>query len=148
MINFILKVYYLFKEVFGFVLVALSYHFEPIKKMLKSNLNEINKEISQSLPILEANLDRLLEYIKKEEERNIYIEIDLPMLDSNLSFKLNRFYKKNLISVMNNTDSEIFGHLIINGYECLDSKELKKLGYWSYHKKNVLSAEFEKEKKN
>ena len=126
--------------------MALSYQFEPNEKIAKSNLNEINKEISQSLPILEANLDRLLEYIKKEEERNIYIEIDLPMLDSNLSFKLNRFYKKNLISVMNHTDSEIFGHLIINGYECLDSKELKKLGYWSYHKKNILSEEFEKEK--
>ena len=104
-----------------------------MKEIKENRLIDIEKKISQFIPILENNFPRLLDFLKKEEKMGNYIEINMPFLESNLSFKFNLFYKKILISVMNHTDSEIFGHLIIEGYDCLDKEGISKLGDWKTH---------------
>jgi len=118
--------------------MTLEYKFEPIKKIKELELVEIEKQISKSMPFLEKNFDRILDYIRKEDELENYIEINLPFFGSNLSFKLNLYYRKIMVSVMSHDDSEILGHLLIDGYDCLDKNEIQKLGDWKTHMKNSL----------
>jgi len=115
--------------------MSISYRFEPImdrkeweKEGQITRLNELERQISKSIPFLEKNLDRLLEYIKKEDSLKNYIEISLPFFDSNISYKFNLYSGKWIISVMSFEDSVIYGHLLIDGYDCLDKKGIKDLG--------------------
>jgi len=109
--------------------MKFDYTFEPISLSLRpQRIEEINKQIEKSMPLLENNIDRLIGYIKKENELENYIEINLPFFDSNLSYKINLYYGKLMISVMNQIDSEIFGHLLIKNYDCLNKNEIQKLG--------------------
>ena len=115
--------------------MMLNYRFELLdEKTPPNNPPEFESQIAKSMPFLEKNLDRLLEYIKKEEGMKNYIEINLPFFDSNIAYKISRFYGKVIISVLKYDDSRIYGHLLIDGYDCLDKNGIKKLGTWSEHK--------------
>ena len=106
-----------------------NYRFEPINEELTTEqVNELEKKISKSISFLEKNLSRLGDYLKKEEEAANYIEINLPKLDSELCFKLNLYCGKIIVSVMKGSNYEIVGHLLINGFDCLDKNEIKRLG--------------------
>ena len=106
-----------------------SYKFESLYENFPSkSLNEIKSQISKSIPFLEKNLDRLLWYLKKEDNFKNYIEINLPFFDSNLSYKINLYYGKIIISVMKHDDTLILGHLLIDGYDCLDKNGIEELG--------------------
>ena len=105
------------------------YKFEPLDENFpQDELFELERQISKSIPFLEKNLPRLLDYLKKEDDMKNYIEINLPFFESNISFKINLFHEKIIISVMLYDDTEIFGHLIIDGYDCLDKKGITELG--------------------
>ena len=105
------------------------YKFEPLDENFpQDELFELERQISKSIPFLEKNLPRLLDYLKKEDDMKNYIEINLPFFESNISFKINIFHEKIIISVMLYDDTEIFGHLIIDGYDCLDKKGITELG--------------------
>ena len=105
------------------------YKFEPLDENFpQDELFELERQISKSIPFLEKNLPRLLDYLKKEDDMKNYIEINLPFFESNISFKLNFYHKKLIISVMLYDDTEIFGHLLIDEYDCLDKKGIIKLG--------------------
>ena len=109
--------------------MTFTYDFEPLyEDFPPKRLHELKNQISKSTPFLEKNLDRLIDYLKNEESLNNYIEINLPFFDSNISYKINLYNGKIIISVMNHDDSKIFGHLIIDGYDCLDKKGIKELG--------------------
>lgn len=109
--------------------MTFTFRFKPLdEKFLLNRLFELNNQIEKSMPFLEKNLDRLLNYLKKEADLKNYIEINLPFLDLNISYKLNLYYEKIIISVMNYDDSRIFGHLLIEGYDCLDKNGIKELG--------------------
>jgi len=109
--------------------MTLSYKFEPLDENFPQNkLFELERQISKSIPFLEKNLPRLLDYLKKEDGMKNYIEINLPFFESNISFKLNLFHEKIIISVMLYDDTAIFGHLLIDGYDCLDKKGIIELG--------------------
>ncbi len=109
--------------------MTLSYKFEPLDENFPQNrLFELERQISKSIPFLEKNLPRLLDYLKKEDDMKNYIEINLPFFESNISFKLNFYHKKLIISVMLYDDTEIFGHLLIDEYDCLDKKGIIELG--------------------
>ena len=72
------------------------YSFEPsseIKPLLK--LTDIENEIAESIPFLKTNLKRLINYLEEEEKLQNFIEIDLPILDLSIVYKLNLFYKLN-----------------------------------------------------
>jgi len=129
-----------------------NYHFEPINKELTSEqVNELEKKISKSISFIEKNLTRLSNYLKNEEEAGNYIEINLPKLDSELSFKINLYYGKIIISIIcsrtktgeqiqeepkdvlfnplkTGPDYEIVGHLMIDGLDCLAKDDIKRLG--------------------
>jgi len=110
-------------------ILTLAYTFETLyDNFPPKRLHELKKQISKSLPFLEKNLDRLLDYLKKEESLNNYIEINLPFFDSNISYKINLFSGKIIISVMAHDDSQIYGHLLLDGYDCLDKKGMKEHG--------------------
>jgi len=113
------------------------FHFEPFKEMGKINVEKLQKEISNSFPTLEHNLDRLLDYLRKEEEAENYIEINLPIINSDLCFKLNLYYGKVIISVIISPNFEIIGHLLIDGFDCLGAKEIKRLGSWETYDKDI-----------
>jgi len=113
------------------------FHFEPLKEIGEINVGKLQKEISNSFPILENNLNRLLDYLRKEENAENYIEINLPIINSDLCFKLNLYYDKLIISVMSGPNFEIIGHLLIDGFDCLGAKEIRRLGNWKTHYRNV-----------
>jgi len=124
-------------------LMTLNYKFEPLNpKMSNDEIVEIEKQISNATHFLENNLNRLLEYLKNEEQKNNYIEIDMPLLESNLSFKFNLYFGKLMVSVMNYDDSKILGQLTIDGFDCLDINEIKSLGDWHTHRKKIKRFTF------
>ena len=109
--------------------MTVNYQFEQLDEKFPSDkLLELKRQITKSIPFLEKNLDRILEYLRKEDSLKNYIEINLPFLDLNISYKINLYSQKIIITVMNYNDSNIFGHLLIDGYDCLNKKEIKKLG--------------------
>ena len=109
--------------------MTLNYTFEPLyKDFPEKQLLELQQQISNSIPFLEKHLDRMIEFLKKEESLENYVEVNLPFFESNISYKLNLFHGKLIISVMLFDDSKIFGHLIIDNYDCLDKTKIKKLG--------------------
>jgi len=125
--------------------MTLNYKFEPLNpKMSNDEIVEIEKQISNATHLLENNLNRLLEYLKNEEQKNNYIEIDVPFLESNLSFKFNLYFEKLMVSVMRYDDSKILGQLIIDGFDCLGINEIKTLGDWNTHRKKIKRYVFEK----
>ena len=123
--------------------MTLTYSFEPIEPDFpKKKLEDIEKQISKSIGFLGKHIDRLLEFLKKEEKMKNYIEISLTVLGTNISYKLNYFYGGLIISVMFYDDSKIFGHLLIQGYDCLDRRKIIELGKkWD---DSSLSARFKK----
>jgi len=123
--------------------MTLNYKFEALNpKISKAELVEIEKQISNATRLLETNLNGLLEYLKNEEQKNNYIEIDMPFLESNLSFKFNLYFEKLMVSVMNYNDSKILGQLIIDGFDCLGINEIKSLGDWNTHRKKIKRFTF------
>lgn len=125
--------------------MTLNYKFEPLDlNMSNDEIVEIEKQISNATHLLENNLNRLLEYLKNEEQKNNYIEIDMPFLESNLSFKFNLYFEKLMVSVMRYDDSKILGQLIIDGFDCLGINEIKTLGDWNTHRKKIKRYVFEK----
>jgi len=115
--------------------MTVQYNFEPLyDDFPPRKLVELKKQIENSIPFLEKNIDRLLDYLKKENKLENYIEINLPFLDSNISYKISLFYGKIIVSIMRYDDSVIFGHLLLDGYECLGKEEIQKLGgTWKEH---------------
>jgi len=125
--------------------MTLNYKFEPLDLNMSNDKKvEIEKQISNATHLLENNLNRLLEYLKNEEQKNNYIEIDMPFLESNLSFKFNLYFEKLMVSVMRYDDSKILGQLIIDGFDCLGINEIKTLGDWNTHRKKIKRYVFEK----
>jgi len=60
-----------------------NFQFKPIKKyekILRENegYDDIKNQITKAIPFLEKNLDRLIQYLRTEENLNTYIEINLP----------------------------------------------------------------------
>jgi len=138
----------------------IKYQFEPINQELKpKQITELDRKISNSMPFLEKNFERLLNYLKKEEEFGNYIEINLPKTDSDLFFKLNLYKGKIIISVIKlssktqgetqedeiiafdptkkSPNYEIVGHLLIDGFDCLGKEEIRKLGNFLIHKEKI-----------
>ena len=104
-----------------------SYEFIPDEELSEKEIDEIKEGIEKSILFLEENLSRILSYIYKEKELGNYIEIDIPLFESNLSIKVNLFYEKILLSIMNHKDSKFFGYLIIDGIDSLDKEGIKKI---------------------
>jgi len=113
----------------------LEYFFEPLNGISGPKSIEVKNEITESFPILEKSLARIVNYLKKEEEHQNYIEIELPILNLGISYRISFLYEKIIIAVMKWNSSEIYGHLIVGGYDCGDQKEIKKLLDWKTHEK-------------
>jgi hypothetical protein len=113
---------------------CVGFKFEPLSTI---NTDEINNMIKNSLPLLTKNLDRFITYLKNESDAGNYVEIDFPVLDSNISYKLNLFFDKLMVSVMHFDDSKVLGHLSIDNYDCLDTLQIKSLGDWNTHRKKI-----------
>lgn len=116
----------------------MDFRFQQKDETLPSTkLSEIRNEISISINFLKANIDRLIEYLRKEDALNNYIEIDLPVLDLSINYKLSLFYNKLIISVVKFDNSEFYGHLMLDGYDCLDENGIMNLGDWNTHQANL-----------
>jgi len=103
------------------------FHFEPLDDNLTTEqIVRIENQISNSMPFLEKNLGRIITYLNKENEFKNHVEIDLPFLDSNISFRVFLNDNKIVILVMNFNDSKMFGYLILNGLDFMDKENVKK----------------------
>jgi len=115
-------------------ILFMNYKFEPTdEKFSPTKILEIEQEIHQSIEFLQKHLERLLDYLKAEKNLGNYIEISLPVLDLSITYKINLFYDKILISVFKYDFSEFYGYVLFEDLDCLDSKKLKIMGNWNYH---------------
>jgi len=103
------------------------FHFEPLGDNLATEqIVIIENQIFNSMPFLEKNLGRIITYLKKENEFKNRVEIDLPFLGSNISFRVFLNNNKIVILVMNVKDSRMFGYLILKGSDFMDKENVKK----------------------
>ena len=68
---------------------------------------------------------------------NTYLEVELPVLDLSITYKISFYFEKLLISVLRYDSSELYGHIILSNYDCLKLDDIKKLGDWRNHNKTV-----------
>jgi len=106
-----------------------SYIFEPLgilnppfKKL------EIENEIQHSIPYLIKNLERIMIFLSQEHNIGTYLEVELPILDMSITYKISFYFNKLLISVLRYDSTEFYGHIILPNYDCLKLDDIKKLG--------------------
>jgi len=76
-------------------------------------------------------------YLNKQKKEN-YLEIHWPFFDFGITLMLSIIKEKFLVSILNHTDSIVYGNLLIEGYPCIDNEELYKLGRWNNYSENKL----------
>ncbi len=114
--------------------MANSFQFEPIREISEDTKIDLEIANQKFVEFLSENFSRFKEYFLTEEKLGNYIEIDIPLLGTNFSYKINQFYGRFMISVLDHKDSKIFGHLLLDGYDFLDSETIRKLGNFQTHK--------------
>lgn len=100
------------------------------------------EKIKNVLPKLEQALDENLsnyfQFLSEQENGENYIEIHWPFFEFGITLMLSKIKGKLLISILNHKDSVVYGNLLIEGFDCLGSGELKKLGWWQNYSEKKL----------
>ena len=119
-------------------MIMNSYIFEPLEILNPPTKKiEIENEIEYSIPHLIKNLDQIITFLSQENNSDNNLEVELPILDMSITYKISFYFEKLLISVLRYDSSELYGHIILSNYDCLKLDDIKKLGDWRNHN-NVL----------
>ena len=115
-----------------------NYHFEPINdKVKREQIFEVKRHIAKALPFIEKNLERLVNYLKNEENLNNKIEIDLPIFNSNISFRIFLYEGKIITIVMNYEDLTMLGYFVKKNQDFMILEDVKKIKPISPIKKKI-----------
>ncbi len=112
---------------------------EKRRNISKEDIDEAGKKIQKLENFLCKKLPLYLEFLTEQEKIGDYVEVHLPIFDYGITLMMSRLNKKFLISVLDHKNSIVYGNLILDGYDCVSIKELKKLGQWSTWRNNELS---------
>jgi len=85
-------------------------------------------------------LPQYLEFLEQQEGKENYIEVHLPIFEYGVTIMMSKIRKKFLISVLDQRNSKVYGNLLLDGYDCIDVNELRKLGKWSTWSPVALSV--------
>ena len=108
------------------------------EKLLKEEVEKIKNLIPKlELPFKE-NLSNYFQFLSEQEKKEIYLEIHWPFFEYGITLFLSIIKGKFLISVLDHKDSIIYGNLLVEGFSCIDNKELKKLGEWQNYSNKKL----------
>ena len=115
-----------------------SYIFEPLGILNPPTKKlEIEHEIEYSIPHLIKNLDHIIAFLSQENNSDNNLEVELPILDMSITYKISYYFGKLLISVLRYDSSEFYGHIILSNYDCLKLDDIKKLGDWKSHNNTI-----------
>jgi len=120
--------------------VRINFDYEEIPNVSQVHIEEIKKKIAKIENFLLEKLPKFLELLEQKDMPGDYYEIHLPIFDYGITIMMSKLRDKFLISVLDHRNSIVFGNLLIEGYRCMDIKELKKLGTWSTWKKVRMSV--------
>jgi len=120
--------------------MRIDFDYEEIPNVSQVRFEEIKKKIAKIENFLIEKLPKFLELLEQKHMPANYYEIHLPIFDYGITIMMSKLRDKFLISVLDQRNSIVFGNLLIEGYSCMDIKELKKLGTWSTWKKVRMSV--------
>jgi len=106
----------------------------------EKEIEETKKKISLVENEINSKVPKYLDFLNQHEKRGDYIEIHWPIFDYGITIMMSKIKKKFLISVLDQRNSKVYGNLLLDGYNCIDVNELKKLGTWSTWERNRLSV--------
>jgi len=121
-------------------IVQISFDFEITPNISQEDINEVKKKITKTENTLKEKLPKYLHFLEQQHKNGDYFEIHLPIFEYGITIMMSKLRDKFLISVLDQRNSIVFGNLLIEGYRCMDIKELKKLGTWSAWKKVRMSV--------
>jgi len=113
---------------------------EKHRKITELDIEETKKKISSVQGNLSVKLPQCLEFLDQQEAKENYIEVNLPIFQYGLTIMMSKIRKKFLISVMDQRNSQVYGNLLLDGYDCIDVNELRKLGKWSTWRPSGVSV--------
>jgi len=92
--------------------------------------DELTNKITKIKNSLEKKMPKYIKFLDDEAESENYVEIYCPFFDYDITVMLSKLKEKYLISVLNHNNSKVFGNLLIEGYPCIKTEELKNFGDW------------------
>ena len=112
--------------------IIFDYEKDPEKhrNISKEGINEAGKKIQKLENFLCEKLPRCLKFLQQDMVED-YFEIHLPIFDYGITIMMSKIRGRFLISVLDQRNSKVYGNLLLEGYDCIDVKELRKLGTWS-----------------
>ena len=106
----------------------------------EEEIEETKKKISLVENEINSKVPKYLDFLNQLEKRGDYIEIHWPIFDYGITIMMSKLQEKFLISVLDQRNSKVYGNLLLDGYDCIDIKELKKFGTWSTWKRGGSSV--------
>jgi len=104
----------------------------------KAEIEEIEKRILIKKDYISSIIPSYLKFLQ-EQNLSDYIEIHVPIFDYGITLVISFLKQKLLISILDYKDSKVYGNLLVDGYDCIKSDEVKNFGNWSKWKLNRLS---------
>ena len=109
--------------------VKVVFDYEENQNISQVDIDEVKKKISKLENSFDEKLTKCLEFLEQHNED--YFEIHMPVFDYGITIMMSKLRGKFLVSVLDQRNSKVYGNLLLGGYDCIDMKELKKLGSWS-----------------
>ena len=113
---------------------------EKHRKITELDREETKKKISNVQEKLSEKLPEFLEFLNQQEVKENFIEVHVPIFEYGLTIMMSKIRGKFLISVLDQRSSQVYGNLLLDGYDCIDVNELRKLGKWSTWSPVALSV--------
>ena len=101
-------------------------------------IDKINKIIPKLEFSLKENLSNYFQFLSEQENKGNYLEIHWPFFELGITLVVSKIKDKFLVSLLNYNDSIIYGNLLVEGFSCIDNKELTKLGKWQNYSNKKL----------
>jgi len=111
--------------------VKITFDYEEDTIITEVEIKETKKKISLIEKTLHEKLPEYLEFIERLSQNGDYIEMHFPIFEYGITFMISKIKEKFLISVLDHRNSKVYGNLLVENFNCIKVKELKKVGTWS-----------------
>jgi len=110
--------------------MKINFDFNDKGKLSNLEKNELKEKISKIENSIMKKFPKYFDFLDQEFQIGNYIEVHCPFFDYDITVMLSKLREKFIISVLNHKNSVFFGNLLIDGYDCVTIKDLKKYGNW------------------